>query len=75
MKCAGCNKNVPFWGDACPFCGEDKSEAQSIRVLALLGILAACGLGYSFWGIGGFILGCLIGAIGVVARRVYSPES
>jgi hypothetical protein len=74
MKCSGCGERVTFWGESCPYCGQDKSDVQSVRVLAWSGILALCALGYSFWGIGGFVI-CVIGLCGCAASyRIVRPR-
>jgi hypothetical protein len=52
---------MPFWGETCPFCGADKSLAQSLRMLAGGSLLVGGLLGYFMHGAGGLIVGLLLG--------------
>ncbi len=67
MLCSSCEKNIPFWGETCPYCGQDKSSDQSIRLLALGCVLAVCGFGFLLGGYPGLALS---GALGVLIASI-----
>ena len=45
MRCLACAEHIPFWGENCPFCGEEKTRMQAIRILGLGFVLAGVIIG------------------------------
>jgi hypothetical protein len=41
MRCFACGDPISFWGERCPFCGEEKSALQATRMLGI-GLMLAC---------------------------------
>lgn len=77
MRCFNCGQHVPFWGEACPCCGTDKSMVQSVRIISVLCLIAGCWVGFRFWSMEGFFIGGIIGtgmclAIDKVAFRKWA---
>ncbi len=55
MRCFACGDHIPYWGERCPYCGEEKTRMQAIRILGI-GCMLACGvIGYVRAGWGGAI--------------------
>ena len=63
MRCLMCGKKVPFWGEGCPYCGADKSIAQSLRMMSVVSLIGGMALGAFLAGLGGFFLGGIIGCV------------
>jgi hypothetical protein len=41
MRCFACGDHIPFWGERCPVCGEEKTRMQATRILGM-GCMLAC---------------------------------
>ena len=61
LPCFGCGKKVPFWGETCPFCGDDKYMCQSVRVFSVGCFVGGLVIGAVFAGMSGFFIGGLFG--------------
>jgi hypothetical protein len=61
MRCLECAQKVPFWGEACPYCGADKAKAQALRMISMMSPLGGAAVGTYLTGIEGFFLGGAIG--------------
>ena len=64
IRCFGCGRRLPFWGERREFCGHDKSTSQSLKAVSFVALGGGFLVGYMYGGPGGFLLG---GVIGVVA--------
>jgi hypothetical protein len=58
-----CAKKVPFWGEGCPYCGADKSVAQSLRMMSVVSLVGGMALGAYLSGIAGFFVGGILGCV------------
>jgi len=67
MRCLDCAKSVPFWGEACPYCGTDKARAQALRMISIMSPLFGAAVGTYLSGLEGFFLGGTIGGAVCVA--------
>jgi len=45
MRCFECGEHIPFWGEQCPVCGEDKTQMHATRLLG-----AACVVSFFIFG-------------------------
>jgi len=63
VSCFGCGNRVPFWGENCPHCGDEKTVCQSVRIASVTSLVGGLILGAIFGGMGGFFIGGLIGLV------------
>jgi hypothetical protein len=66
IRCFTCGKRLPFWGETCEFCGQEKAMAQSVKAVAFVALIGGFVVGYLFGGAGGFLLGGIIGVAAYV---------
>lgn len=69
MICSGCGKDIPFYGEVCPYCHRSKAKDQqefvnesASTVIAAIFALIAAGIGYGIGDEKGAIIG-LVGGI------------
>jgi hypothetical protein len=74
MRCLECAKSVPFWGEACPYCGADKARAQALRTISVISPLGGAALGAYLSGLEGLFLGGAIGGAVCVAIEGFVTE-
>jgi hypothetical protein len=63
MRCFACGEHVPYWGERCPVCGEEKTKMQAIRILGMGCMLACAVIG---WVRDGWVGSLGVGLAGVV---------
>jgi hypothetical protein len=63
MRCSGCGKKIPSYGQVCPFCHRDKSADKAVQGTAMVCGVIGGGIGYLFGGFGGFLVGMIPGLI------------
>lgn len=68
MHCSGCGKNIPFGGQACPYCKRDKSSDQTATVAGVIAMMVGGFFGNLVAGFGGMIVGAF--SLGIVAAIV-----
>jgi hypothetical protein len=75
IRCLACGKRLPFWGEQCEYCGQEKAMAQSIKAVAFLAIIGGFVVGYLFGGAGGFLLGGIIGVAVFVGIELFADRA
>ena len=75
MYCPGCGKNIPFFGDVCPYCQRDNSKAQGYHVMAVCSGLMCGFIGYAIWGVAGAFFGFIGGATAVFVKMGTTKET
>lgn len=65
MDCTNCGKDIPFWGDVCPWCHADKSEDKRRYLYAVVGattvgVVCLFSMGF-LWALGGALVGGFCG--------------
>ena len=63
ISCFNCGNRVPFWGETCPFCGQEKTSCQAVRLVSVTCIVAGLIIGLVLRGMLGFFIGGLIGLL------------
>ena len=67
MRCLDCAHRIPFWGEACPYCGTDKARAQALRMTSIVSVVGGAAVGAYLSGTTGLFLGGAVGAAVAVA--------
>jgi hypothetical protein len=63
MRCSNCGKDVPFNGNVCPWCNNDKTADKQTQILGFFFGLVGGALGWLIHGFGVALIGIVIGVL------------